>query len=83
MLHRVELAEVVRKDPRYPFEAYDFVFDALLHTRKLLGRLAEDPAREGERECHVSGPELLAGVRDPRPSRVRHDGPHGLPHVGH
>jgi uncharacterized repeat protein (TIGR04138 family) len=64
MLHRVELAEVVRKDPRYPFEAYDFVFDALLHTRKLLGRLAEDPAREGERECHVSGPELLAGIRD-------------------
>src|SRR5215471_18179511 len=63
MLHRVELAEVVRRDPRYPFEAYDFVFDALLHTRKLLGRLAEEGG-EPDKECHVSGPELLAGVRD-------------------
>jgi uncharacterized repeat protein (TIGR04138 family) len=64
MLYRVELAELVRRDPRYPYEAYDFVFEALRHTQKMLGKLPKGEAAEGEVHCHVSGPELLAGVRD-------------------
>jgi uncharacterized repeat protein (TIGR04138 family) len=60
------LAEVVRNDPRYAYEAYEFVFYALHHTQKLLGREqpAEADASPGEPQHHVSGPELLDGVRD-------------------
>ena len=60
------LAEVVRNDPRYAYEAYEFVFYALHHTQKMLGK---DPAAVAEGEAvephhHVSGPELLRGIRD-------------------
>ena len=64
------LAEVVRHDPRYAYEAYEFVFYALHHTQKMLGRepapLPEgrDAAPSGEPHHHVSGPELLDGIRD-------------------
>jgi uncharacterized repeat protein (TIGR04138 family) len=61
------LAEVVRQDTRYAYEAYEFVFYALHHTQKRLGR--EAPAAgaghpAGEPQHHVSGPELLDGIRD-------------------
>src|SRR5947208_10992952 len=57
------LEEVVRRDPRYAYEAYEFVFAALNHTQKMLGREQAPPA-EVERHHHVSGPELLEGIRD-------------------
>ncbi len=44
---------VLRRDPRYPVEAYRFVYEALDHTL----------SRIGERR-HVSGQELLDGIRD-------------------
>jgi len=60
------LAEVVRQDPRYAYEAYEFVFHALSHTQKRLGR--EPPAdadrSKGDARYHVSGPELLEGIRE-------------------
>jgi uncharacterized repeat protein (TIGR04138 family) len=54
--------EIVRHDPRYPVEAYQFVLDALTHTQKSLNR--RTPSRESatELEKHISGAELLAGV---------------------
>jgi uncharacterized repeat protein (TIGR04138 family) len=60
-----KLAEVVRRDPRYSYEAYEFVFQALHHAQKLLGREPDaDAAAEAvESKHHVSGPELLAGIR--------------------
>ena len=61
------LAEVVRQDTRYAYEAYEFVFYALHHTQKRLGREAPaaGPANPaGEPQHHVTGPELLDGVRD-------------------
>jgi uncharacterized repeat protein (TIGR04138 family) len=59
------LAEVVRQDPRYAYEAYEFVFYALHHTQKLLGREpSDDEGAAGEPHHHVSGPELLEGIRD-------------------
>jgi uncharacterized repeat protein (TIGR04138 family) len=63
------LAEVVRKDPRYAFEAYEFVFAALQHTQKLLGRQpppdpAGAPPAPPDIQHHVSGRELLVGIRD-------------------
>jgi uncharacterized repeat protein (TIGR04138 family) len=62
------LMEVARKDPRYAYEAYEFLFEALAHTQRLLGRAVE-PARaessaEEMGEHHVNGPELLAGAID-------------------
>jgi len=65
-MHHSGLAEVVRKDPRYAYEAYEFLFAALHHTQKMLGRQPrEQQAPEGaEQHHHVSGRELLLGVRD-------------------
>jgi uncharacterized repeat protein (TIGR04138 family) len=64
-MHHPGLAEVVRRDPRYAYEAYEFVFAALAHTQRRLGRV---PRESGEGEpgpqYHVTGPELLEGVRD-------------------
>jgi uncharacterized repeat protein (TIGR04138 family) len=63
-MHHAGLAEVVRRDPRYAYEAYEFVFAALSHTQKLLGRLPkEGPSAVGPQH-HVKGPELLEGIRD-------------------
>ena len=62
-MHHPKIDEVVRRDPRYAYEAYEFVFLALAHTQRMLGRL---PPQEGSTEAdhHVSGPQLLEGVRD-------------------
>ncbi len=46
-----------RRDPRYGRRAYDFVLDALDFT---LERMKE----AGRRERHISGKELLRGIRD-------------------
>ena len=46
------------KDPRYQAEAYRFVREALDYTQKTIGR---DPRG---RVRHVTGQELLAGIRD-------------------
>ena len=58
-----KLAAVVRDDPRYAYEAYEFVFHAIGVTHRVLGK---DPPREGEavtKRHHVSGQELLEGIR--------------------
>jgi uncharacterized repeat protein (TIGR04138 family) len=62
-MHHPKLDEVVQRDPRYPLEAYEFLFAALTHTLHMLGR--ETP-QEGaaQQDSHVSGPQLLEGVRD-------------------
>jgi len=52
------LDEVCAKDARYTREAYLFLREALDHTRKIV-------AKDGRgRRRHVSGQELLAGVRE-------------------
>src|SRR5262245_32325307 len=60
-----KLAEVARGDARYAYEAYEFVFQGLAYTQKMLGRTpvgkAEiDPETD---QYHVSGPELVEGIR--------------------
>ncbi|WP_020471214.1 Minf_1886 family protein [Zavarzinella formosa] len=58
-----EIAEIVRRDRRYAYEAYEFIFDALGHTQQMVGR----KPREGEplaEEHHVSGAEILRGTVD-------------------
>ncbi|MBD3674644.1 MAG: hypothetical protein HUJ26_14065 [Planctomycetaceae bacterium] len=47
------------KRPQHPRSAYKFVFDALNHTQL---KIHSRRAQEGE-ESHISGPELLEGIR--------------------
>lgn len=64
-MHHPKLNEVVRCDPRYTYEAYEFVYAALRHTQQTLGReppMEMKKVREGD--YHVTGPQLLEGVRD-------------------
>ena len=64
-MYHPKIADSVRRDPRYPYEAYEFVFAALAHTQKALGRVPGGEAgEEAEAANHVSGPELLRGARD-------------------
>jgi uncharacterized repeat protein (TIGR04138 family) len=56
-----KIEKLLRRDPRYPIEAYEFVFHALKHAQHLLGH---GKAGGRDEESHVSGPQLLLGVRD-------------------
>lgn len=62
-LRQVDLSEVVRKDPRYQYEAYEFLFAALQHTQKMLGRAPQE-LREDVPANHVTGRQLLDGFRN-------------------
>src|SRR3954454_1272176 len=62
-MHHPKLDEIVRRDPRYAYEAYEFVFAALAHTQRLLGR-TPPPEAASEQDYHVSGRQLVECVRD-------------------
>lgn len=55
---------------RYHADAADFVFDALRHTQQILGRIAAGNAEQDdelpfdEDQVHITGAELLEGIRD-------------------
>jgi uncharacterized repeat protein (TIGR04138 family) len=54
-----EALEIIRdKDPRYERDAYLFVREALDHTQKTIGKDSRGRIR------HVTGQELLGGIRD-------------------
>jgi uncharacterized repeat protein (TIGR04138 family) len=57
----LDLQDLIRIDPRYPIEAYDFVYDAVSFTQELLGR---DPceADDPDTDYHISGEELTRGA---------------------
>jgi len=68
------IAELLRRDKRYHFNAYVFVFEALRHAQGSLGMgtdyiaendLAESDVSEGEEEPerHVTGQELCEAMR--------------------
>jgi uncharacterized repeat protein (TIGR04138 family) len=52
------LAKIAATDPRYHREAYLFVREALDHTQKTIGKDARGRIR------HVTGQELLSGIRE-------------------
>ncbi|MBC7366728.1 MAG: hypothetical protein H7343_07925 [Undibacterium sp.] len=60
----LEFAEIVslicKEDARFEKKAYDFVRQGLDHTVK---ELRKKEASKAERSRHVSGPELLQGMR--------------------
>ncbi len=57
------IAEIVHRDRRYAYEAYEFVFEALGHTQKMVGRVPTIGEPLGH-EHHVSGREILEGAVD-------------------
>jgi uncharacterized repeat protein (TIGR04138 family) len=59
-----KLMEVAARDPRYAYEAYDFIFKALDHTQALLGRGLGVVTEAGKQPSqHVKSHELLEGIR--------------------
>ena len=54
-----ELEKIIAKDPRYTREAYLFIRKALDHTQKMIGKAPKDDLPR-----HVSGQQLLEGIRD-------------------
>ncbi|MGH7227283.1 MAG: Minf_1886 family protein, partial [Gemmataceae bacterium] len=63
-MHHPKLDEVVGRDPRYAYEAYEFLFAALAHTQRMLGRVPPPEGSAVEKDYHVSGPQLLEGIRE-------------------
>lgn len=65
-MHHPKLAELVRQDPTYAYEAYEFVFAALEHTQKKLDRVQPETGSSDAANAahHVSGRELLGGIRE-------------------
>ena len=49
---------IIARNPRYPRDAYLFLRDALDHTQKQIAKSAKGKLR------HITGQELLAGIRD-------------------
>jgi uncharacterized repeat protein (TIGR04138 family) len=64
-MHEAEFDEgiepILLKDPRYTRDAYVFVRDALDYTKKSLTRSEAIAAAKNE---HITGQELLAGIRE-------------------
>ena len=56
-----KIQDVIREDPRYPFEAYEFVCEAVTFTQERLGRVP-DEEDDPEADYHVTGEELLRGA---------------------
>ncbi len=55
-----KIKEVIKKDPRYVIQAYQFVFEALDYTTTQLGK---SMYKTTDADRHVSGKELMEGVR--------------------
>jgi uncharacterized repeat protein (TIGR04138 family) len=52
---------VISDDPRYELGAYLFIYEAIAYTQRALGR---DNPNMAPPQRHVSGQELLGGIRD-------------------
>lgn len=56
-----KILDVIRDDPRYPFEAYEFVCEAVTFTQERLGRVPDEDD-DPDADYHVTGEELLRGA---------------------
>lgn len=59
-----KILDLIQDDPRYMYEAYDFVCETVTFTQERLGRGPRDGRREPGDDCHVGGEELLKGACD-------------------
>lgn len=56
-----KIFEIIRDDPRYAYEAYEFMCDAVTYTQEMLGRMPQE-SDDPEADYHVSGEELARGA---------------------
>jgi uncharacterized repeat protein (TIGR04138 family) len=56
--------EILPRDGRFALEAYEFVLDAWQHSSRLLGKPPQKGKPVETPEHHVSGRQLLDGIRD-------------------
>ena len=56
-----KIYDVLRDDPRYPLEAYEFVCDTVAYTQEMLGRAPQEED-DPETDYHVTGGELVRGA---------------------
>lgn len=56
-----KIFDLSREDPRYAYEAYEFVQDAVPFTQEQLGR-APSEEDDPDTDYHVSGEELVRGA---------------------
>lgn len=56
-----KILDLVRIDPRYAYEAYEFLCEAVGFTQELLGRVPDEDD-DPETDYHVGGDELSRGV---------------------
>jgi uncharacterized repeat protein (TIGR04138 family) len=61
--YQARLAKVVEHDSRFTYEAYEFLFAALTYTQSQLGRTPRDDEVPAGPQYHVSGRELVEGIR--------------------
>jgi uncharacterized repeat protein (TIGR04138 family) len=62
-MHEQAVRHILQRDPRYPPEAYDFVLTALYYTQRRLGKPDKPQSDVVPQASHVSGRELLEGIR--------------------
>jgi len=58
------LSKTESTELKYHTDAYRFVDSALRFTQKRLGRMLESNPELDEETAHISGPELLDGIRE-------------------
>ena len=58
-----KILDLTRADPRYPYEAYEFVCEAVTFTQDRLGRTPHDDDPP-DADYHVRGDELARGACD-------------------
>jgi uncharacterized repeat protein (TIGR04138 family) len=60
------ILQLLRRDPRYKLEAYQFVHEALEYAHRELGLGYQQPLKQGEEpppEAHVTGQQLCEAIR--------------------
>ena len=62
-MRQEKLEQVAERDGRYAYEAYEFLYEALDHTLHLMGKVPP-LLRESDEHYHVTGEQLLDGIRD-------------------
>lgn len=55
-----KVKEIMKKDPRYPIQAYQFVFEALDYTTNMLGK---NQQKTSDVDRHVTVKQLMEGIR--------------------
>jgi uncharacterized repeat protein (TIGR04138 family) len=57
----LKIWDVIRDDPRYAYEAHEFLCDAVSYTQEMLDRLPQE-GDDPETDYHISAQELSHGV---------------------